>query len=491
MHSLSFDNTYARLPERFYARIAPTKVREPRIIKINQALAGVLGIDPAALASAEGAALLAGNRLPEHAEPIALAYAGHQFGAFVPQLGDGRAILLGEVLGRDGVRRDIQLKGAGRTPFSRGGDGRAALGPVLREYIVSEAMAALGVPTTRALAAVMTGEPVLREERLPGAVLTRVAASHLRVGTFEFFAARRDRAALAELTRYALARHFPERASAENAALALLEQVIGAQAALVARWLGVGFVHGVMNTDNTSISGETIDYGPCAFLDEYDPRKRFSSIDHGGRYAFGNQPAVAQWNLTRFAETLLPLLADDEKDAVRLANERLERFPDQFEAQYFAILRAKLGLAREEEADLALLEGLLERLAAQSVDYTLFFRRLSRAVLDPAQEREVTALFAEPAPLEDWLRGWRQRLERDAGSNEARAAAMQRANPALIPRNHRIQEAIDAAVRRSDFAPFETLVRALEQPYLEQPELSHLSEPPRPEQRVRETFCGT
>ena len=491
MHSLSFDNTYARLPERFYARIAPTKVREPRIIKINQALAGVLGIDPAALASAEGAALLAGNRLPEHAEPIALAYAGHQFGAFVPQLGDGRAILLGEVLGRDGVRRDIQLKGAGRTPFSRGGDGRAALGPVLREYIVSEAMAALGVPTTRALAAVMTGEPVLREERLPGAVLTRVAASHLRVGTFEFFAARRDRAALAELTRYALARHFPERASAENAALALLEQVIGAQAALVARWLGVGFVHGVMNTDNTSISGETIDYGPCAFLDEYDPRKRFSSIDHGGRYAFGNQPAIAQWNLTRFAETLLPLLADDEKDAVRLANERLERFPDQFEAQYFAILRAKLGLAREEEADLALLEGLLERLAAQSVDYTLFFRRLSRAVLDPAQEREVTALFAEPAPLEDWLRGWRQRLERDAGSNEARAAAMQRANPALIPRNHRIQEAIDAAVRRSDFAPFETLVRALEQPYLEQPELSHLSEPPRPEQRVRETFCGT
>ncbi len=306
---LAFDNTYARLPDRFHARISPTKVRAPRLVKVNRALAEELGIDAELLASAEGALALAGNTLLEGAEPIALAYAGHQFGNFVKQLRDGRAILLGEVVGKDGKRRDIQLKGAGRTPFSRGGDGRAALGPVLREYVVSEAMAALGVPTTRALAAVTTGEPVVRETMLPGAVLTRVAASHIRVGTFQFFAARGDREALATLASYALARHYPEAMGSGNDALALLDRVLDAQATLVARWLGVGFVHGVMNTDNTSISGETIDYGPCAFLDEYDPAKKFSSIDRGGRYAFANQPRIAQWNMARLAETLLPLLA--------------------------------------------------------------------------------------------------------------------------------------------------------------------------------------
>ena len=348
---LPFDNTYARLPERFYARVTPTKVQAPRIVKVNRVLAEALGLDAVALASPEGAEVLAGNQVAEGSEPIALAYAGHQFGNFVRQLGDGRAILLGEVVGKDGARRDVQLKGSGRTPFSRGGDGRAALGPVLREYVVSEAMAALGIPTTRALAAVTTGESVAREERLPGAVLTRVAASHLRVGTFEYFAARGDRDALSTLASYALARHYPDAAGTGNDALALLERVIDAQAQLVARWLGVGFIHGVMNTDNTSISGETIDYGPCAFLDEYDPSKRFSAIDERGRYAFANQPAIAHWNMAVLAEALLPLLAPEEGEAVHLATVLLNRFPSIFEAARAKVYGAKLGLHRIEDGD--------------------------------------------------------------------------------------------------------------------------------------------
>src|SRR5580692_10591373 len=335
-----FHNTYARLPERFFARVAATKVDAPRIVKINGPLAELLGVDAERLASLAGAEILAGNVVPDGAEPIALAYAGHQFGSFVSQLGDGRAILLGEVVGRDGRRRDVQLKGAGRTPFSRGGDGRAALGPVLREYLVSEAMAALGIPTTRALAVVTTGERVMRDESLPGAILTRVAASHLRVGTFEFFAARDDRAALVALTAHALARHYPGAVGSGNDALALLDCVIEAQAKLVARWLGVGFVHGVMNTDNTAISGETLDYGPCAFLDAYDPNKKFSSIDQGGRYAFSNQPRIAQWNMARLAESLLGLLADDEAEAIRVAKERIGRFSALFEAAHLQVLRA-------------------------------------------------------------------------------------------------------------------------------------------------------
>ncbi|AUX31338.1 MULTISPECIES: YdiU family protein [Sorangium] len=487
---LAFDNTYARLPDRFYARVSPAKVREPRVVKVNRALAEVLGLDAEQLASAQGAEVLSGNALPEGAEPIALAYAGHQFGSFVNQLGDGRAILLGEVVGKDGKRRDIQLKGAGRTPFSRGGDGRAALGPVLREYVVSEAMAALGVPTTRALAAVTTGEPVFREEVLPGAVLTRVAASHLRVGTFQFFAARGDREALSTLASYALARHYPEAAGSGNDALALLDRVIEAQASLVARWLGVGFVHGVMNTDNTSISGETIDYGPCAFLDEYDPEKKFSSIDRGGRYAFGNQPGIAQWNMLRLAEALLPLLADDKDEAVRLATERVQRFTGLFVEAHERVLRAKLGLAREEDDDLALAADLLERLASNGVDYTLFFRRLCASAEDPAADAQVASLFAEPGAFRDWAEAWRRRLAREDVASEARARAMRLVNPAFIPRNHRIEALIQAAIR-GDFEPFETFVRVLERPYEDQPELAHLSEPPQLDERVQYTFCGT
>jgi serine/tyrosine/threonine adenylyltransferase len=498
---LAFDNSYARLPDRFYARVAPTKVGDPRVVRINRPLAELLGASPDQLA-ASGAAMLVGNDIPSGAEPLALAYAGHQFGGFVPQLGDGRAILLGEVVGKDGQRRDIQLKGSGPTPFSRSGDGRAALGPVLREYIVSEAMAALGIPTTRALAVATTGEPVMREEVLPGAVLTRVAASHIRVGTFEFFASRGDRDALVALTAHALARHYPHAVGNGNDALALLDCVIAAHADLVARWLGVGFVHGVMNTDNTAISGETLDYGPCAFLDDYDPNKKFSSIDHRGRYAFSNQPRIAHWNMARLAETLLGLIADDDDEAVRLATERLSRFPAAFDAAHLRVLRAKLGLSQvviagtaetSDAADRALADDLLRRLADNHVDYTLFFRRLCACAAgsDPAADAAVASLFADPSAFAAWAELWRSRVVLEPLAPEARASAMKRANPAFIPRNHRVEEAIAAAVRRGDFKPFELLTDVLATPYDDHPEAAHLADPPGPEARVYKTFCGT
>ena len=491
--AFAFDNTYARLPAQFHAAVAPTHVRAPRVVKINRALAEVLGLDADVLASPEGAELLSGNVLPEGAEPIALAYAGHQFGNFVPQLGDGRAILLGEIIGTDGKRRDVQLKGAGRTRFSRGGDGRAALGPVLREYLVSEAMHALSVPTTRALAAVTTGEHVARDGMLPGAVLTRVAASHIRVGTFEFFAARGDEEALATLATYALLRHYPDAAGTGNDPQALLTRVIEAQANLVARWLGLGFVHGVMNTDNTSISGETIDYGPCAFLDVYDPKKRFSSIDHGGRYAFSNQPRIAHWNVTRLAEALLTQLSKDEDEAVRVATACLEKFPAIFDAAFAGVLRAKLGLTRAEDAgDGALAADLFARMADNNVDYTLFFRRLCESADNPDKDAGAASLFTEPAAFHTWAESWRPRLSREpAVSASQRAAAMRLTNPAFIPRNHRVEELITAAAEREDFAPFEALLSVVTRPFEENAELAHLATPPLPEERVTATFCGT
>jgi len=491
---IAFDTSYARLPERLFARVSATKVRDPRIIKVNHALAEQLGLDAAALDSPEGAQVLAGNVLPEGAASIALAYAGHQFGGFSRQLGDGRAILLGEVLDRDGARRDIQLKGAGRTPFSRQGDGRAALGPVLREYIVSEAMAAFGVPTTRALAAVTTGETVLRELPLPGAVLTRVAASHLRVGTFEFFASRDDREAVAALAQYALARHFPSQvgssASPRSEALRLLDCVIEAQASLVARWLGLGFVHGVMNTDNTAISGETIDYGPCAFLDEYDPEKKFSSIDRAGRYAFGNQPRIALWNLARFAETLLPLLSDAQDEAVQLATARLDRFPEVFETVHSRVMRDKLGLSSEDAGDTPLVDDLLRRMAQNHVDFSLFFRALCDSAEDATADARVAALFQDPSAFHGFAEAWRRRLRLDRVEPEVRARAMRAVNPAFIPRNHRIEQAIVAATN-GNFEPFEALVRVLARPYDAQPEFAYLAEPPQVSERVTATFCGT
>lgn len=488
---LHFDNTYARLPDRFFARVLPTKVRDPRIIKVNHALARSLGVDPAELESPEGAQILSGNAGVDGSEPIAMAYAGHQFGGFVPQLGDGRAILLGEVIDTEGRRRDVQLKGAGRTPFSRGGDGRAGLGPVLREYIVSEAMAALGVPTTRALAAVTTGEIVHREEPLPGAIFARVASSHLRVGTFEYFAARRDDEAVEVLTAYALARHYPEAMGSDNDALALLDSVIHAQARLVARWLGVGFIHGVMNTDNCTISGETIDYGPCAFLDEYSPNKKFSSIDRAGRYAYQNQPRMAQWNLARLAEALLPLIDAEQDRAVTIATEHLRAFSAIFEEAHTGVLRDKLGLSRAEPGDLALAEDLLERMAASEVDFTILFRKLAGSALDPTADQETAALFAQPGAFHDWAERWRKRLSRETTSAGERAQAMRLVSPAFIPRNHRVEQAIRAATDRGDFQPFEDLVRVLARPYEDQPADSHLAEPPLPDERVEQTFCGT
>ena len=454
----AFDNTYARLPEHFYARLHPAPVALPRLVKVNAELARTLRLDPGSLASAEGVEILAGNRVAEGAEPLAIAYAGHQFGHFVSQLGDGRAILLGEVMGRDGVRYDIQLKGSGPTPFSRGGDGRAAVGPVLREYIVSEAMAALGVPTTRALAAVTTGELVLRDTAQPGAVLTRVAASHLRVGTFEYFAARRDVEGVRMLADYAITRLYPEAAHANQPYRALLEGVVARQAQLIAQWMLLGFIHGVMNTDNTSISGETIDYGPCAFMEAYDPATVFSSIDHGGRYAYGNQPRAALWNLTRLAEALLPVLAQElgnEEAAVAAANEALKAFVPQYEAARSAGLRRKLGLVTEREQDAALAEDLLQRMAANRADFTSTFRRLCDAAVGPEGDAGVRALFADPGAYDGWVVGWRGRLEEESADGQARATAMRRVNPAFIPRNHLVEAALDAAARRQDFQPFE------------------------------------
>ena len=488
---IAFDNSYTRLPERFYQRLAPTPVAAPRLIALNEALADDLGLDPAQLASPEGLAMLAGNRVPEAGDPIAMAYAGHQFGSFVPQLGDGRAILLGEVIDRKGQRRDIQLKGAGPTAFSRRGDGRAALGPVLREYLVSEAFAALGIPTTRALAAVATGEWVWRETELPGAVLTRVASSHLRVGTFQFFAARGDVEGLRHLADYAIARHYPQAAAAANPIRAFLDAVIARQAGLVARWLGIGFIHGVMNTDNCSIAGETIDFGPCAFMDTFDPATVYSSIDQMGRYAWGNQPRMAGWNVARLAETLIPLLAEDEKDALAQAQAAIDAYPAQFEAAYAQVLGAKLGLVAPTVDDLALARALLDIMASGKADFTLTFRRLGEAAADPTADAGVRELFADPAAFDVWAAEWRARLAVDGRTGEAVRTAMHAVNPAFIPRNHRIEEAIVGAVSRQDFAPFEALRCVLARPYDDQPEFAQYLDPPRPEEVVEKTFCGT
>jgi uncharacterized protein YdiU (UPF0061 family) len=439
--------------------------------------------------------ILAAPREPkssrENADPIAMAYAGHQFGHFVPQLGDGRAILLGEVIDADGVRRDIQLKGSGPTPFSRRGDGRAALGPVLREYIVSEAMAALGIPTTRSLAAVMTGESVQRETLLPGAVLTRVASSHIRVGTFQYFAARDDTEGVQRLADHVIDRHYPHLAGAERPYHALLEAVIARQAELVARWLLVGFIHGVMNTDNTSISGETIDYGPCAFMDHYDPAKVFSSIDEMGRYAYANQPRIALWNLTRLAECLLPLLSDQQDKAIEQAQATLGEFVEKFDTAYQAGLRSKLGLFTARDEDRALAQDFLDAMAKNQADFTPTFRRLSDAALNPAADSEVRQLFADPATYDEWAARWRQRISEEPQSPAERQAAMRAVNPVFIPRNHLIEAVIEAAVSSDDFEPFEEMLKVLSKPYEDQPAFARYAQAPEPHQRVLQTFCGT
>ena len=484
-----FDNTYARLPERFFARVLPTPVRAPRLIRVNGPLAAELGLDPDLLASREGVEVLAGNRVHETADPIATAYAGHQFGTFVPQLGDGRAILLGELVDRAGVRRDVQLKGSGRTPYSRGGDGRAALGPVLREYVVSEAMAALGIPTTRALAAVTTGEAVIRETVLPGAVLTRIASSHIRVGTFQFFSSRGDVEGVRLLADHVVARHYPDAARSERPHRALLDAVVRAQAELIARWMLVGFIHGVMNTDNTSIAGETIDYGPCAFMDAFDPGAVFSAIDRQGRYAYSRQPAIGEWNLARLAECLLPLLSDDTDVAIAEAEQALDAYGPAFERAFQEGLRRKLGLLTEREGDAELGRDLLQAMGTNGADFTLAFRRLSDAA--SGQEDGARGLFANPSAYDEWAPRWGQRLGQEPTDAATRRAAMLAVNPAYIPRNHLVEAVIRAAVDESDFAPFHELVTVLSNPFEAQPDFARYADPPADHERVLQTFCGT
>ncbi|MEM7753430.1 MAG: YdiU family protein [Pseudomonadota bacterium] len=470
---LPFDNSYARLPDRFYARLDPTPVAKPELIVLNRPLAAELGLDADALATEDGIAALAGNALPGGADPLAQAYAGHQFGNFIPQLGDGRALLLGEVVAPHGRRFDVQLKGSGRTPYSRMGDGRAWLGPVLREYLVSEAMAALGVPTTRALAAVATGETVLREAAFPGAVLTRVASSHIRVGTFQYFAVRDDTEALEALVAHALERHQPE----GETALDLLNGVVARQAHLVAAWMGVGFVHGVMNTDNSSISGETIDYGPCAFMDTYHPLRVFSSIDRAGRYAYGRQPDMAMWNLAQLAVALLPLIGASEP-----AQAALDRYPELFRAAWSAVFRAKLGLTTAEEADDTLARDLLDRMAENRADFTNAFRALGTP--------EARDEFLDPEVFDGWDLAWRERLAREDATPEARLDALRSVNPAIIPRTHRIEQAIQASVA-GDFAPFHRLQAALQSPFAVSKADADLTRAPMEDEVVPQTFCGT
>lgn len=478
----NLDNSYARLPKSFFSSINPTPVRSPKLIILNNQLATSLGLNVQALQSEDGVAVLAGNQIPEGASPLAQAYAGHQFGHF-NMLGDGRAVLLGEQIPPQGERVDISLKGSGRTPYSRGGDGKAALGPMLREYIISEAMHALGIPTTRSLAVVTTGESVIREIELPSAILTRVAASHLRVGTFQYVAKWGTVEELRILVDYTLKRHFPEVEADESRYLSLLREVIKRQAELIAKWQLVGFIHGVMNTDNMTISGETIDYGPCAFIDAYDPATVFSSIDIQGRYAYGNQPFIAGWNLTRFAETLLPLLHDNQEQAVKLAQDKISDFTKLYHSNWLAGMRAKLGIFNEETQDEALINDLLSMMKKYRADYTNTFRAL---IFDTPED---TVLF-ETLEFAQWHELWQARLGRQLESKDFSNQLMRDSNPALIPRNHRVEEALEAAVEQGDYSVMERLLDVLSNPYAHSTEQAEYSTLPTSTTPYR-TFCGT
>lgn len=493
--TFQFDNTYSKLPEHFFARLDPTPVQQPNIIKVNHILARHLGLDPNFLETPTGANILVGNQVPDGAEPLAMAYAGHQFGGWVPQLGDGRAILLGEIVGSDGQRNDIHLKGAGKTPFSRSGDGRAWIGPVLREYILSEAMAALSIPTTRALAVTSTGETIMRESRFPGAVLARVASSHIRVGTFQFFSSRQDIDALKKLSDHVIDRHFPEARSSSNNYLALLDRVIARQADLVAKWMAVGFIHGVMNTDNMSISGETIDYGPCAFMDTYHPATVFSSIDRMGRYAYAKQPEIAHWNLSCFASSILPLINQNEEIAVQAATDKLNSFQEKFDIAWNSNFRLKIGLLDHREGDADLTHDLLHCMATNKADFTLTFRRLCDLTesTDPkndAMDKSFTMLFEDPIAAAHWLVKWRARLSHEKGNQLERRTIMKTTNPAYIPRNHRVEEVIVAALKE-DYGPFEKIVDLLSLPFDDQSNNIDFQNPPNKDEIIFETFCGT
>ena len=494
---MALDNSYANDLTGLHAPWNPSPAPKPGWLALNTELAQLLGLNAEALAGAEGLAVLSGQALPTGATPIAQAYAGHQFGHFSPQLGDGRALLLGEVIDTLGQRRDIAFKGSGRTPFSRGGDGKAAVGPVLREYLMGEAMQALGIPTTRALAAIATGEQVFRERPLPGALLVRVAASHLRVGTFQFFAARQDLEKLRRLADYTIARHDPDLAGQPNPYLGLLRRVAERQAALIAQWMGVGFIHGVMNTDNMTLSGETIDYGPCAFMEAHAPGTVFSSIDRDGRYAYANQPLIARWNLARLAEALLPLVHEDGDQAIALVSEVIDAFPALYQVQWLAVFRRKLGLKADGDAaqDTALIEDFLALLHTQGVDHTLAFRHLADAAQAPGgQAPELMALvsLAGREALLAWLQRWHQQLASSGKDLPALAAELRVANPLYIPRNHRVEEALEAATERGDLVPFERLLAVLKAPFAVQAGAEAYAQPASAEvQAGYRTFCGT
>jgi len=485
----AWDNSYVRELAGLYEPWQAAPASAPQLLALNEDLALELGLDPGALRSPDGVAVLAGNATPEGASPVAQAYSGHQFGGFSPRLGDGRALLLGEVIDTHGRRRDLHLKGSGRTPFARGGDGRAAVGPMLREYVIGEAIHALGIPTTRALAVATTGDQVARETMLPGAVLTRVASSHLRVGTFQYAATQGDPELLRRLADYAIARHHPDAAAADNPYLALFERVVAMQAALIAKWMCVGFIHGVMNTDNMTISGESIDYGPCAFMEAFDPATVFSSIDHGGRYAYGNQPAVAQWNLARLAEALLPLLGEDQEKAIAAATEVLQSFVGRYQAAWGERMQAKLGFVGGEPADEAVVNDMLELLRAEQVDFTSFFRSLSPVAR--GDDLRARSLFAAPEAFDAWAERWRAELARAGRDPQAVAEEMDRVNPVYIPRNHLVEEAL-AAATAGDLEPFQRLVEVVSRPFEERPGLEAYATPaPEDFGAAYRTFCGT
>ena len=497
---LGLKHSWAQLPPLMHTAVAPLPVANPHCLMFNQALATELGLDAKAV-EAQAALLFSGNALPDDAQPLAMAYAGHQFGGFSPRLGDGRAHLLGELIDSQGKRHDLHLKGSGRTPYSRGGDGRAAVGPMLREYLISEAMHALDLPTTRSLAVIGTGEPVLREDgALPGAILVRTAASHLRVGSFQYPGSRGDIDTLRALLDYTLARHYPDAATAAVPALALLQAVAEQQALLIANWLRVGFVHGVMNTDNMALSGETIDYGPCAFLDEYDANKVFSSIDHQGRYAFANQPLLAQWNLARLAEALLPLIHTDADTAIQQAVATLEPFPARVQSHYAQHLRAKLGLPDAGQGADAVAQNLLQLMQHCGADYTLTFRALADVADDGSDvaQRQATGaatlqqqMATDPSGLQQWLQQWRAQLDAAPAGPGERSRAMRRVSPAYIARNHLVEAALASASTDTDMAPFKALLQVVQHPYDEQPGQEAFALPPLPAQRVTRTFCGT
>ncbi len=487
-----FSNSYAALPEKFYSPQLPSPVKKPELIRVNHALAKEMNLDPIALESSAGVQVLAGNQIPVGANPISTVYAGHQFGMWNPQLGDGRAILLGEVISQSGQRLDVQLKGSGTTPYSRMGDGRSPLGPVLREYIVSEAMFALGIPTTRSLAAVTTGEQVARDTLLPGAILTRIAKSHIRVGTFEFFASRGDTDSLITLADHVIDRHYPDAKQADNPYQALLECVIDAQASLIARWQGVGFIHGVMNTDNMLLCGQTVDYGPCAFMDNYHPATCFSSIDQHKRYAYGNQPQIAHWNLTCLAQCLLLIMDANETRALKMAQKTVDLFPGKFAHYYLKTFRAKLGLQIEDENDQDLILQLLEQMEQNNLDFTLTFRHLAdRLCSSDIHTPLPDSVFTLPESFQPWLNSWEQRVQQETLSPQQRQKIMYAANPAIIPRNHQVEEAINAAQSSKDFKPFHELVDALSTPHQFDPSKEKYIKPPMPDQVVEHTFCGT